>query len=58
VDPDPDHFGYLDPPKSGFASNKNQDPDPYHSDNMDPEPDPDSHQFADDKPKWMEYEPI
>jgi hypothetical protein len=44
--------------KSGFrsASNKIQDPDPHPGDKLDPEPDP--HQFADDKPKCMEYEPI
>ncbi len=30
------------------------DPDPHQSDQMDP----DRHQFADDKPKCMEYEPI
>jgi hypothetical protein len=32
--------------------------DPYQSDKLDPEPDPDPHQFADDKPKRMEYEPF
>jgi hypothetical protein len=32
------------------------DLDPHQSDSLDPEPDP--HQFADDKPKRMEYEPI
>jgi hypothetical protein len=42
--------------KSGSASNKNQDPDPHQSDKLDLEPDPDPHQFADDKPKCMEYE--
>jgi hypothetical protein len=31
--------------------------DPHQSDKLDPEPD--LHQFEDDKPKkWMEYEPI
>jgi hypothetical protein len=25
---------------------------------MDPEPDPNQHQFADGKPKFMEFEPI
>jgi hypothetical protein len=43
-----------------IASNKKQDPDqhpdPHKSDKLDPDPDP--HQFADDKPKIMEYEPI
>jgi hypothetical protein len=29
--------------------------DPHYSDMLDPEPDP--HQFADDKPECMEYEP-
>ena len=32
------------------------DPDPYQIERKDPYPDP--HQFADDKPKCMEYEPI
>jgi hypothetical protein len=47
---------------SGSASNKNQNPNPHpdthESDKQDPEADPDPHQFADDKPKCMEYEPI
>ncbi len=43
---------------SASASNKNQDPDPHQSDKLDPEPDPEPHQFADEKPKRMEYEPI
>jgi hypothetical protein len=30
------------------------DPDPHQSDKLDPDP----HQFADDKPKCKEYEPI
>jgi hypothetical protein len=45
---DPHHFGNLDP-----------HPDPHQSDKLDPEPIrilP--HQFADDKPKGMEYEAI
>jgi hypothetical protein len=45
---DQHHFGNLYPHQmkitSGSASNKNQDPDP--------------HQFADDKPKRMEYKLI
>jgi hypothetical protein len=43
---------------STSASNKNPDPhmDPHHRDMLYPEPDP--HQFTDDKPKCMEYEPI
>jgi hypothetical protein len=32
------------------------DPDPHQSDKLDL--DPDHHQFADDMPKLMEYEPI
>jgi hypothetical protein len=39
---------------SGSASNKN--PDSHQSDQLDP--DPDLHQFTDDKSKRMEYEPI
>ncbi len=42
-DPDPHHFGNLDPHL-------------HQRDKLDPEPDP--HKFADDKPKCMEYEPI
>jgi hypothetical protein len=38
-----------------MASNKKQEPDPYPSDRLDPETDPDPHQFADDKPIGMEY---
>jgi hypothetical protein len=53
--PDPHHFGYLDP-----------HPDPHQIKiririkifKLDPEPDPDPHQFADVKPKCMEYAPI
>ncbi len=33
-------------------------PDPHQSDKLDPDPDPDPLQFADDKPKCMEFEPI
>jgi hypothetical protein len=33
-----------------------KNPDPYRSDKLNPEPEP--HQFADDKPNCMEYEPI
>jgi hypothetical protein len=44
--------------RSAFASNKNQDPDPHRSDMLDPESDPHPHQFADDKPKRLEYELI
>jgi hypothetical protein len=42
-----DHFGTLDP-----------HPDPHQSDKLDPKPDPDPNQFAGDKLKCMEYEPI
>jgi hypothetical protein len=42
---DPHHFGNLDP---------HPDPHPHHSDKLNPDP----HQFADDKPKCMEYKPI
>jgi hypothetical protein len=49
VDPDP----Y---PYAGSASASNKNPDPHQIDQLDPEPDP--HQFADDKSKSMEYEPI
>jgi hypothetical protein len=41
------HFGNLD--RHSHA---------HKSDKLDPEPDPDPHQFADDKPKCMEYEHI
>ncbi len=62
VDPYPHHFGILDQHKiksgSGSASNKNQDPDPHQSDKLDLDADPDPHQYVDDKPKCMEYEPI
>jgi hypothetical protein len=59
---DPRHFGHLDPDPHQIkirirsASNKNQDldshPDQHQSDKLDPEPDP--HQFADDKPICMD----
>jgi hypothetical protein len=54
-DPEPHNFGNLDL----HPHKKNQDPhlDPHQSDKLDPEPDPDLHQFADDKPKCMEYDP-
>ncbi len=34
----------------------NQDSDPHQIDKLDRGPDP--HHFADDKPKYMDYEPI
>jgi hypothetical protein len=45
---------------SGYASaiNKNQDPNPHPDPHQSDKLDPDLHQFADDKPKCMEYEPI
>jgi hypothetical protein len=57
VDPDPHHFGKLDP---------HPDPHPHQIKilisitiyKQDPEPDPDPHQFADVKPNCMEYESI
>jgi hypothetical protein len=63
VDPgirkDPDHFGNLD---------MHPDPHPHQITiriririkiyKLDPEADPDPHQFADVKPKCIEYEPI
>jgi hypothetical protein len=50
-------------PLSGTGS---MDPDPHQIDRLDPDPnlidrldpDKDPHQFADDKPKCLEYEPI
>jgi hypothetical protein len=69
---DSHHFGNLVPPPhqknsgsgsaSGSASNENQNlyPHPalHQSDKLDTKPDPDPHQFADDKPKCMDNEPI
>ncbi len=40
--------------KKGEKSN----PDLHQSDKLDLEPDPDQLQFADAKPKYMDYEPI
>jgi hypothetical protein len=53
---DPYHFGSTS--RSASASNKNPDPhpDPHRSDKLDPDSHP--HQFADDKPKFREFEPI
>jgi hypothetical protein len=50
---DPHNFGNLDPHPYHIKK-----PDPHHSDKLNPEPDPDTHHFADDKPKCMEYGPI
>jgi hypothetical protein len=55
---DPHHFGNLDPHPDTHQTNKNQDPDPRRSNKLGLEPDPGPRQFADDKPKGMEYEPI
>ncbi len=54
---DPQHFGNLDP---------DPHPQPHQIKiririkmyKLDPDPDPDPHQFADVKPKCVEYEPI
>jgi hypothetical protein len=40
------------------SSNKNPDPHKIYKLDPEPDPDPDPHQFADVKPKCMEYEPI
>jgi hypothetical protein len=52
---DPHHFGNLDPHPDPHP-HKMKNPHPDTSDNLDLKPDP--HQFADDKPKCVEYEPI
>jgi hypothetical protein len=49
VDPDPHHFGNLDPHQIKIRIRIKM-----HK--LDPDPDP--HQFADVKPKYMEHEPI
>ncbi len=45
----PHHFGNLDTYPHHFS---NLDPHPHQSDKLDPDP----QQFADDKPKSMEYD--
>jgi hypothetical protein len=45
----------MDPHKFG---NMVPHPDPHQNDKLDQEQEPDMHQFSDDKPKCMEYEPI
>jgi hypothetical protein len=45
----------IDPP---YFGNLYPHPDPHQSDKLDPEQDPDPHQFVENKPKCMEYEPI
>jgi hypothetical protein len=63
-DPHPDSRGSASfwlpgsAPGSASTSYKNQEPNPHHNDKLDPEPNQDPQQFADDKPKCMEYEPI
>ncbi len=47
MDPNPQGSGSVWEPGSASASNKNQDPDPYQSNKVDPNP----HKSADDKPK-------
>ncbi len=58
--PDPDPKGsasfWKPGSASGSASAANKYPDPHQTDKLDPDPDP--HQFADAKPKCMQYEPI
>jgi hypothetical protein len=58
VDPDPHHIGNMNPHphQDGSSSNKNHDLDPQQSDKLEPDLGP--HQFADDKPKCMGFEPI
>jgi len=46
VDPDPDHFGNLDPDQIKIKIRIRTHPDPHQNDKLDPEPDP--HQFADE----------
>jgi hypothetical protein len=48
----------MDPHKIYSGSASVSASDPHQSDKLDPKPDPDPHQFADGKPKCMEYEPI
>ncbi len=55
MDPDPHHFGNLDPHPHQIKIRIRIRIKIYK---LDPEPDPDPHQFADVKPKCMEYEPI
>jgi hypothetical protein len=53
VDPDPHHFGNLDPRPHQIKIRIR-----IRIYKLDPEPDPDPHQFADFKPKCMEFEPF
>jgi hypothetical protein len=53
VDPDPHHFGNLDPHPHQIKSRIR-----IKIYKLVPEPDSDPHQFTDVKPKCMEYEPI
>jgi hypothetical protein len=58
VDPDLNGSATLWEPgtASGSASYKNQDLEPHQNNKLEPDLDP--HQFADDKPTCMVYEPI
>jgi hypothetical protein len=65
AEPDPHQSDKLDPDPDPHQSDKlGPDPDPHQCDKLDPDPHksdklhPDPHQFADDKLKCMEYEPI
>ncbi len=49
ADPDPDPDADPDPQHCTY---------PHQSDKLDPEPDTDPHQYANWKPKFIEYEPI
>jgi hypothetical protein len=53
---DPHHIGNLDP--DPHPHQKKPDPDPHLKKKLDPKPDPYPYQFADVKPKCIEYEPI
>ncbi len=44
--------------KINKKKSEKSNPDLHQSDKLDPDPDPDPLQFADDKPKCMDYEPI
>jgi len=54
------HIFYKTSWTKGLAKRSVVNLDPHHFSNLDPHPDPhpDPHQFADVKPKCMEYAPI
>ncbi len=64
----PKHWPSVMDPDSDPHQSERQDPDPHQRNKLDPDPDPhphqsdkldpDPHEFADDKPKCMENEPI